>query len=301
MKKCLIWGMAEVYNETVLSVKYHEIKNNFKVMGITSNATIYEEFDGYKYINKKDINPKEFDFVIVMAKNKEYHEIIQEALNLGFKRECIIKSDVVNNPLFDINKYLNILKNKPTIFSNNCWGGLTYHQLGLEFNSPLINLWFWDDDYIKFLKNPKFYINQELNFDKWGYSGGLQRNFPIAICDDISINFNHYNTFEEANEKWEERKKRINWDNIIIEMFTCNPMIEEAFNDLPYEKKVCFVPYKTDKKYSIGLDCIIKNEFSNFDIQIIINRLAKNRLLYYNPFDLLETGNISCIAKFKKS
>ena len=35
---------------------------------------------------------------------------------------------------------LNLRKNPPSIFSKNCWGGLTYHSLDLEFTSPFINM-----------------------------------------------------------------------------------------------------------------------------------------------------------------
>ncbi|MGZ1316735.1 DUF1919 domain-containing protein [Lactobacillus delbrueckii subsp. bulgaricus] len=32
-----------------------------------------------------------------------------------------------------------------------CWG-VIYHDLGLQFKSPTINLWFKPKDYIKFLR-----------------------------------------------------------------------------------------------------------------------------------------------------
>ena len=37
---------------------------------------------------------------------------------------------------------------------------------------------------------------------------------PYGILNNILVCFQHYNTFEEAREKWEERKNRIDWDHI---------------------------------------------------------------------------------------
>lgn len=58
---------------------------------------------------------------------------------------------------------------------------------------------------------------------------------------DIEIRFNHYKTFEEAVEKWEERKRRINWDNLYVMAIDGDNCSEESlqrFDALPYKHKV---------------------------------------------------------------
>ena len=48
---------------------------------------------------------------------------------------------------------MNALKNKDfTIISHNCVGGVIYHDLGLKFNTPTINLFFMAKDFIKYNK-----------------------------------------------------------------------------------------------------------------------------------------------------
>ena len=42
------------------------------------------------------------------------------------------------------------------------------------------------------------------------------KDYPVALCEDIQINFNHYKTEDEAREKWTERAKRVNYDNLFI-------------------------------------------------------------------------------------
>ena len=127
-----------------------------------------------------------------------------------------------------------------TIFSNNCLGGVFYNDAGLQFTSPLINTAMDGDDFLKFLSNPKYYLEHEMEFFSWE-----GRNFPIARIDDIEVNFVHYKTPEECIEKWKKRAERIVWDNIFIVATNhdgmCNDDCMERFNRLPYKNKIMFV------------------------------------------------------------
>lgn len=134
------------------------------------------------------------------------------------------------------------LKNvKPfTIFSNNCLGGVFYNDAGLRFTSPLINTAMDGDDFLKFLSNPRHYLEQEMEFFTWP-----GRDFPIARIDDIEVNFVHYKTPEECIEKWRNRAERIVWDNIFIVATNHDGMYHddcmERFDRLPYKNKIMFV------------------------------------------------------------
>ena len=106
------------------------------------------------------------------------------------------------------------LKNKDfSIICQNCIGGVIYNRLGLPFLSPTINLWMEEKDFYRFASNLKHYLSQELRFVK-----GIDPT-PTAWCDDIMIHFNHYQTEQEAAEKWYERCKRVNYDNLF---FVCS-------------------------------------------------------------------------------
>lgn len=105
------------------------------------------------------------------------------------------------------------LKNKDyTLFTPNCLGGILYHITGQQFKSPTINMRINTiRDFMKFLKNIDYYLAQPIVFaDEPEYS------FPIGYVGDIKIYFNHYHSHDEVVQKWEERKKRINWDNVYI-------------------------------------------------------------------------------------
>ena len=130
-----------------------------------------------------------------------------------------------------------------SLISNNCVGTMILHDLGLEYKTPTINLWFQPSDYIKFLQNIHHYLNCDLCFiDEPGIS------YPVASLDDIKIYFQHYQTAELANKKWQERSKRINFDNLFI-LFSdrdgCSYQNLADFDALPYPNKIVLtnLPY----------------------------------------------------------
>lgn len=93
----------------------------------------------------------------------------------------------------------------------NCLGGILFHDLGLQFRSPTVNLMMKQPDFVKFVLNLEHYLQQELCFfEKSGY------NCPCAWLDDITIHFTHYITPEEAEKKWQERIARIDYDNLFV-------------------------------------------------------------------------------------
>ena len=116
-------------------------------------------------------------------------------------------------------------------------GGVILHELGLRFDTPTVNLWFESEDYIKFLENMSDYLQYELVEIQTDYS------YPVGLLKDIKIYFQHYANFQEAKAKWEERIKRIHWDNLYIMMVQregCDDNMVARFNNLPYKHKVIF-------------------------------------------------------------
>lgn len=136
------------------------------------------------------------------------------------------------------------LKNENfSIISQNCIGGVIYHDLGHEFMSPTINLFFESNDFIKFVSNIKYYLAKELVFIE------TNKSYPVAKLDDITINFVHYNDRYDAELKWNERKQRVNYDNIFIIMTDrdgCTEDILNAFDNLNYKNKIIFTHKKLD-------------------------------------------------------
>lgn len=155
-------------------------------------------------------------------------------------------------------KRLKKLKNKNiTIISNNCYAGLKYENIGLPFLSPTIGLYFFAEDYIKFISNLKHYIlecnlkiikTSESKYYDYLVEKGQQEKI-VGRLDDVEIVFLHYDNENDVIEKWNKRCKRINWDNIIYkfnDQNLCDYKHLEAFHNLKLDNKICF----TAKKYS---------------------------------------------------
>lgn len=105
---------------------------------------------------------------------------------------------------------------KVTIISSNCAGGILYHWLGLQFRSPFINLYLENKDFLLAMENFDDFINAPIVECK---DSGLHYPLGISKCLGIKIHFMHYDSFQSALAKWNERKKRMDMDNICV-MFT---------------------------------------------------------------------------------
>lgn len=135
-------------------------------------------------------------------------------------------------------KRLGLKNRRPTIIASNCIGTFLYHDMKLPFLSPTINLSFDMNDYVRFLENLKWYLEQPV------VPCGDQRfDFPCGMVGDVEIRFNHYKTFEEAAAKWNERKQRIDWENLFVTAIdgdNCSYETLRRFDALPYKNKVIF-------------------------------------------------------------
>lgn len=104
-----------------------------------------------------------------------------------------------------------------TIISQNCAGGIIYHNLHRQFTTPTINLTIEGEDFVKFVEHLDYY----LNLIPEAYTGGFQegdsrKGYPQIRVGDIIVNCIHYPSCEEAIRKWESRKKRVDYKNIFV-------------------------------------------------------------------------------------
>ena len=150
----------------------------------------------------------------------------------------------------------------PTIICNNCMGGVIYHNLGLQFLSPTINLFIKGNDYLNFCRNLKYYSNCELIQIE-----DNTNNYPVGCLiphdnehQKIMIYFQHYKSFEEAKYKWMERFKRVNWDNMYF--------IWEFYDTL-YDTRYIYEFDKTDLKGKKML--LLHREFPNIKHAFVLS------------------------------
>lgn len=297
MKKCLLWGTGRIFNAYANMVKYHEEHGHFAVVGVTSNIDVYDRRRGYTCIAKSDLKEIEYDFVIMMADGVVLKEIRTELLELGVAPEKIFTYKILSMEDFSIERLENLKKNPPTILSNNCWGGITYHSLDLEFTSPLINMFVRDGSYLKLLSNLRYYMETPLEDGGTAVNPVTGEVYPLGKCGDVTLHFNHASSFEEANRDWEKRKKRINWDNLFVMMYTESKKSADAFDLLPYEKKICFVPFNSDKASHRYVELCEKKGMEDVPFWAIVNGMASGTYPYYDVVDLVENANVRKIVE----
>ncbi|MCD8391021.1 MAG: DUF1919 domain-containing protein [Firmicutes bacterium] len=99
----------------------------------------------------------------------------------------------------------------PSIICTACIGGMISNNLGLRFMSPTVNLWMMPQDIVKFLTDMDTYLNADFVEDKT-----TQYTYPVGRLKDITVYFNHYPDFDAAVSKWNDRKQRIDRENMYI-------------------------------------------------------------------------------------
>ena len=94
------------------------------------------------------------------------------------------------------------------IIANNCWGAEIYKRYDLPFNTPIIGLFFYPEDYLDFISDLRKNLETEISFIKDSRHIKGQKH-PVGIVNGIEVHFLHYDTEEEARTKWTKRCKRV--------------------------------------------------------------------------------------------
>lgn len=185
-----------------------------------------------------------------------------------------------------------------TIIARDCVGGILYHQLGLRFLSPTINLFFVPEDFNYFCLHLKEYISTELIELK-----DSDDSYPIGVLypkepklKPLKVHFLHYNSFIEAKEKWIERKNRINWNNIYVISTFCYPKevatfskeLVDNWNKIKFKKVVL-----VDKKYGFDNEFIINkpSECQDYAWLLFANDKDDPEKRVFNEFDFVNFLN----------
>lgn len=127
-------------------------------------------------------------------------------------------------------KFRKQLKNDDfTILCSNCIGGCIYHRLGKRFLSPTINMWMLQPDFVTFLLHLDDYLKESVVFVPTGESTPCGK-IGGGTIPEILLHFNHAKSSEEADTQWNDRKKRINKDNLYIIMYYLDGVTEEQLH-----------------------------------------------------------------------
>ena len=238
-------------------------------------------------IDKHELRSLEYDIIIVSGQDTSMTPVLNEAFTLGLDVDKIVLDRTVCIPGFSMERYKKLRRSKLSIVSQNCWGGLIYHSFGLQFLSPTINLYIAERDFLKILDDLKLYLDSELRFYSTNFDETSQHEYPILSLGSSKLHMIHYDDEQSARRKWEDRRLRINWYNLLIMMYTENPRLLAQFDRLPFFKKVCFVPFESDldSAFYIPPELVRKRNFFE-----AVNDLASNKIFCFDLWDMLFYG-----------
>lgn len=177
-----------------------------------------------------------------------------------------------------IRKTRDNLKTKDfTILSQNQIGGMIYNDMKQTQLSPTIDTIISSTDFIKFINKLDYYLNQEIIFEEI-------KDYPIGKLDDIYIHFINYKTIQDANQKWHQRKKKINFDKMIVLMSDQENFDEKNFEEF---KKITYhkILLTTNKNYICEDSLYFDIDKENFKEELIEKRQL------YNEDKLIEKIN----------
>lgn len=264
--KCVIWGSGEDYHECANQIQYEICKSNLSVEAIVTKNIIGKSLDGFPLVSSKKLTDIKFDYLLVLS-SKYFKEIHLEAIQMGIAEDVIINGRVLKIPFFDFNRYVNLLRNPITIFSDDCWGGCVCHFLYLKFNTPFINLAVPNESYIRFLQNPSYYLESPLIMEREG--NPYEDVCPVGVLGEgdstVRIIFSHMATFAEAKKTWDRRRENVNFNNIFVKMAITskNDELLMMFDELSYSKKTVFCTYPTKSETAVYVPRFVWNYHAN--------------------------------------
>lgn len=218
MYKVAIIYTGVAYESEVNNIRLQELLGKIKVIGIGTPDIYAKNMDGYPVTSIENILNQNWDYLLVAGQEQNFAEIKKLLVSVGVEENRIFSIKIFSLPMFDFEQYVKFINEKVSIVSNHCWGGFTYHSLKAEFLSPFINMFIPQEDYIRLLEDFDDYMKEEIKYYKNEYEPNLQSEYPVALLGDVELHFNHYKSFEEAKEKWDQRKQRINRNNLFVEM-----------------------------------------------------------------------------------
>lgn len=304
MNNLLLWGCGKDFSENIKSILHMAERYNLNIVGVYAKIftnAITEEQCPLVY----DIKLVNFDYVVIMTE-KYYEEIFVDLRKIGIsatricsyiwlkrlswewdKYICQVQDLLLYPEYKESEKYSEFYKNvsidyNTTILPLNCSGGLMYHKFSCEFKSPFINMFFKERHFIRFLSDYKNYLKEELRFVRYDFENDW---YPVFALGDVELHMNHYKDASEARETFMRRKIRINLDKICVLGGTENPGTLELFDRLPFERKLCVVPFQSELKSAFCVNRIfVKRSKLGDGISDVLNSCIRNDIPQMDPF-----------------
>jgi uncharacterized protein (DUF1919 family) len=186
-------------------------------------------------------------------------------------------------------KYLN--ENLPrlnvkdfTVVSSNCWGGILYQDLGLNYQTPFVNQYMHTPCFLKLVRQFPEYMKMELSVSTKSKYFPVATSYPVGHLGDVEIHFIHYSLEDNVIGKWIERKARMHSDKVLFVLCERDQCTVEDMKELDQLKvnKLMFTAKNYDLKNSykvfspgrevLSADLMMGFSYKNADIINYLNQ-----------------------------
>ena len=147
------------------------------------------------------------------------------------------------------------LRNKQfSIVSNDCWGGVIYERLQMQYTTPFVGLMIMAPDYIRLLRELPRLLFSRLSFTEHSRYPDQERDrtlgivglYPIGLLDEnVELHFLHCGSQRDAYESWQRRLARLDLDNLWVKFDGSKDYATRQcrldYEALPFSNKVMFV------------------------------------------------------------
>lgn len=182
-----------------------------------------------------------------------------------------------------------------SIISNDCWGGQLYKTAGLPYRTPFVGLYLMAPCFLSLATNFWYYLSSRLEFV--GRSSYFEVNerrelseipHPIGILrGEVEIQFLHYATEEEAEQKWYRRCRLFNQQLLAFKLSAskdrCTSEMVRAFSALPHSRKLVLAAEPYDDCH-----CVVQVP----DYENDGSRMALRSLEHFDLYSWLENGDV---------
>lgn len=267
------------------------------IVGIVSfREQVFRSIDGIPVFKIDELYNISYDLILIQDKALIKDESIDKTI-----REKMVDETLFYIPHFDLEKYMEVRKNKWFIISEDCWGGMAYSFLQIPFTSPFININIPTNDYYKMLDRLEYFLKTEIDIlrdeDISGYAIGQLGD----RLDKIQLDLWHYKNGKDAIEKWKRRLNRVQKENpILIKKTIINDEDAYRFSKLPYKNKIGFYYKPIELEGIICLsgwqDSKIRYDYA-WDFKRYVRTmvdLKSKAMLSYPILDLFSDERIEC-------
>lgn len=186
----------------------------------------------------------------------------------------------------------NLENNSPTLLCPNCLGGILFHDLGIRFNSPTINMMMMQKDFVKFVLNLQDFLNGSFEFFEHKTHKCPCAWLRTKSGEQIVVHFTHYHSEQDALEKWYSRSKRIDYSNMFVCLMERDSLTRDEILALGQLSLKGLVVFTSQKYEDIPYALQIKEYEKDGEVG---NLLKKNYLngsrLYERYFDFVKWFN----------